>query len=145
MHEVLSGAGFDTVLSPDILGQMWAKWVFIASMSAVTTLMRGTIGEVADQPGGIGFATAVVAECAAVAAAAGHPVPLARLDRIRADTTEPGAARATSLYRDLTAGYPIEGEQIIGDLVERAHRLDVAVPLLELVRLNLRVYQARVG
>nr|WP_211291769.1 ketopantoate reductase C-terminal domain-containing protein [Amycolatopsis sulphurea] len=80
-----------------------------------------------------------------MAAAAGHPVPPARLDRIRADTTEPAAPRATLLYRDLTAGYPVEGEQIIGDLVECAHRLGVAVPLLELVRPNLRVHQARVG
>ncbi|GAA3565316.1 ketopantoate reductase family protein [Amycolatopsis ultiminotia] len=145
VHETLSGAGFDATLSPDIVGQMWAKWVFIASLGAVTALMRGTIGEVADQPGGIEFAEAVVAECAAVAEAAGHPVPAARLAGIRADASEPGSGRAPSLYRDLTAGSGVEGEQIFGDLVDRARKLGAEVPLLELVRLNLRVHQARVG
>ncbi|MBB4683238.1 ketopantoate reductase family protein [Amycolatopsis jiangsuensis] len=143
VHEALSGAGFDTALSPDIAGEMWAKWVFIAALGAVTVLMRGTIGEVADQPGGIAFAEAVVAECAAVAAAAGHPVPRQRLESIRADASEPGTPRATSLYRDLIAGLGVEDEQIFGDLVDRGRRLGVAVPLLELVRLNLRVHQAR--
>ncbi|WP_432844904.1 2-dehydropantoate 2-reductase [Amycolatopsis sp. CA-161197] len=145
VHELLSGAGFDTALSPDITAAMWAKWVFIASIGAVTSLMRGTVGDVAGQPGGIAFAEAVVAECAAVAAASGHPLDAAALENARGSVTEVGSPRAPSLYRDLTAGLPVEGEQIFGDLVERAHALGVSVPLLELVRLNLRVYQARLG
>ncbi|MEU4672766.1 2-dehydropantoate 2-reductase [Amycolatopsis sp. NPDC023774] len=144
-HELLSGAGFDTALSPDITAAMWAKWVFIASIGAVTSLMRGTVGDVAGQPGGIAFAEAVVAECAAVAAAAGHPPAAAVLANARGTVTEVGSPRAPSLYRDLTAGLPVEGEQIFGDLVDRAHALGVSVPLLELVRLNLRVYQSRLG
>ncbi|MEV4602022.1 2-dehydropantoate 2-reductase [Amycolatopsis sp. NPDC049253] len=144
-HELLSGAGFDTVLSPDITAAMWAKWVFIASIGAVTSLMRGTVGDVAGQPGGIAFAEAVVAECAAVAAAAGYPLAAAALENARSTVTEVGSPRAPSLYRDLTAGLPVEGEQIFGDLVDRAHALGVSVPLLELVRLNLRVYQSRLG
>ncbi|WP_326836240.1 2-dehydropantoate 2-reductase [Amycolatopsis rhabdoformis] len=145
LAEVLSGVGFDTVLSPDITAAMWAKWVFIASIGAVTSLMRGTVGDVAGRPGGIAFAEAVVAECAAVAAAAGYPVEATALENARASVTQVGSPRAPSLYRDLTAGLPVEGEQIFGDLVDRAHALGVSVPLLELVRLNLRVYQARLG
>ncbi|MEV8614380.1 2-dehydropantoate 2-reductase [Amycolatopsis sp. NPDC051373] len=145
VHELLSGAGFDTALSPDITAAMWAKWVFIASIGAVTSLMRGTVGDVAGQPGGIAFAEAVVAECAAVAAAAGHPLEAAALETARGSVTEVGSPRAPSLYRDLTAGLPVEGEQIFGDLVDRAHGLGVSVPLLELVRLNLRVYRSRLG
>ncbi|WP_329062601.1 ketopantoate reductase family protein [Amycolatopsis sp. NBC_01480] len=145
VHAELSGAGFDTTLSDAILADMWGKWVFIASLGAVTSLMRGNVGEVADQPGGIEFAEAVVAECAAVAEAAGYPVPAASLANTRAAVTEPGSPRAPSLYRDLSSGLDVEGEQIFGDLVDRAHKLGVAVPLLELVRLNLRVYRARRG
>ncbi|WIX75762.1 2-dehydropantoate 2-reductase [Amycolatopsis carbonis] len=144
-HELLSGAGFDTALSSDITAAMWAKWVFIASIGAVTSLMRGTVGDVAAQPGGIAFAEAVVAECAAVAAATGHPLEAAALENARGSVTEVGSPRAPSLYRDLTAGLPVEGEQIFGDLVDRAHSLGVSVPLLELVRLNLRVYQSKLG
>ncbi|MGW4485223.1 2-dehydropantoate 2-reductase [Amycolatopsis sp. NPDC004368] len=145
VHELLSGAGFDTALSADISTAMWAKWVYIASIGAVTSLMRGTVGDVAGEPGGIAFAEAVVAECAAVAAAAGYPVEPASLEQTRATVTEVGSPRGPSLFRDLMAGLPVEGEQIFGDLVDRAHSLGVSVPLLELVRLNLRVYQSRLG
>ncbi len=49
---VLGGAGFETRQAADIVSEMWAKWVFIASTGAVTCLMRGTVGEVASTPGG---------------------------------------------------------------------------------------------
>jgi 2-dehydropantoate 2-reductase len=143
VHNVLSGTGFDVTVSGDILGVMWAKWVFIASTGAVNCLMRGTIGEVVATPGGPEFAEAVVAECAAVAAAAGHPVPQAELDNTRATVTTPGSPFASSLYRDLVQGNGIEAEHIFGDLVTRARDLDVPTPLLDLVTLHLRVYQAR--
>ncbi|HWD02583.1 MAG TPA: 2-dehydropantoate 2-reductase [Amycolatopsis sp.] len=145
VHELLSDAGFPATLASDITARMWAKWVFIASIGAVTALMRGTVGDVAGQPGGIAFAESVVAECAAVAKAAGYPVAATALENARANVTEVGSPRTPSLYRDLTAGLPVEGEQIFGDLVDRAHALGVSVPLLELVRLNLRVYQSRLG
>ncbi|SNS44200.1 2-dehydropantoate 2-reductase [Streptosporangium subroseum] len=142
-HRALGGAGFDARLSGDIIGEMWAKWVFIAATGAVTCLMRGTVGEVASVPGGIEFAEAVVAECAAIAAAAGHAVPEKELQNTRDTVTAPDSSFASSLYRDLISGRGIEGEHIFGDLVLRARRLGVAVPLLDLVTLHLRVYQGR--
>ena len=47
-----------------------------------------------------------------------------------------------SMYRDLAAGHHVEGEHIVGDLVDRAHALGVPVPLFEAARVNLRVYEA---
>ncbi|WP_218177852.1 ketopantoate reductase C-terminal domain-containing protein [Amycolatopsis australiensis] len=123
---------------------MWAKWVFIAAVGAVNSLMRATIGDVVAVPGGAEFAEAVVAEAAAVAEAAGYPVPAADLAATRRAVTDPGTG-GSSLYRDLLGGHPVEGEQIFGDLTARARALGVAVPLLDLVTLQLRVYQHRIG
>ncbi|MBO0875757.1 MAG: 2-dehydropantoate 2-reductase [Pseudonocardia sp.] len=144
VHSGFSGAGFDTSISADIVGDMWSKWVFIASIGTVTCLMRGTIGDVNAVPDGTGFAEAVVAESAAVAAAAGHPVPDAELKAISATVTAQGSPVASSTYRDLMAGLPVEAEQIFGDLVARARRLGVPTPLLDLATLHLRVHQHRV-
>lgn len=144
VHNVLSDIGFDTSESEDIVGVMWAKWVFIASTGAVNCLMRGTIGEVAAVPGGTAFAEAVVSECAAIAAAAGHPVPRHELHNTRTTVTTPGSPFASSLYRDLVQGNSIEGNHIFGDLVSRARDLDVPVPLLDLVTAHLEVHQNRV-
>ncbi|MCW2877782.1 MAG: 2-dehydropantoate 2-reductase [Sphaerisporangium sp.] len=143
VERVLGGAGFDTALSGDIVGEMWAKWVLIAATGAVTCLMRGTVGEVEAVPGGAAFAEAVVAECAAVAAAAGHAVPDKALAFARETVTTPGSPFASSLYRDLVAGKSTEGEHIVGDLVSQARRLGVAVPLLDLATMHLRVNQSR--
>jgi len=57
--------------------------------------------------------------------------------------TAQGSVATASLYRDLTTGQRVEVEQIFGDLVARANDLGVPVPLLELVTLQLRVYQHR--
>jgi 2-dehydropantoate 2-reductase len=51
-----------------------AKWVFIVSIGAVTSLMRAPVGDIVAVAGGEAFARAVLAEAAAAAAAAGHPV-----------------------------------------------------------------------
>ena len=139
----LSGAGFDVSVAPDIIAAMWHKWVFIATVGALTCLMRGTIGDVVAVPGGADLGPAMLAEATAVAAAAGYPVPADSIASTTATVTDPGSASASSMYRDVTAGQPVEVEQILGDLVRRARLLCVATPLLDLATAHLRVYQHR--
>lgn len=141
---LLSGAGFTVDVSADIVSAMWSKWVFIASIGALTCLLRGTVGEVAAAPGGSGVGSAILAEAASVAAAAGHP--LSRSDRRNTlrILTEPGSSMTSSLYRDLRAGRGTEVEQILGDLIRRARAFGVATPLLDLATLALRVHEQRI-
>src|SRR6202030_525917 len=72
LDATLRGAGFDARLSTDIMQAMWEKWVQLASLGAVTCLMRGTIGEVVAAPGGAELSLKVVDESGAVANACGH-------------------------------------------------------------------------
>jgi 2-dehydropantoate 2-reductase len=144
VHEALSGAGFSTSLSETIVAAMWAKWVFIASLGAVNVLGGGTVGEVAQAPGGTDLAAAVIAEAASVAAAANYPVPEPDLARIRSMLTNAESADTSSLFRDYRAGLPVEAEQIFGDLVARAAHLDVPTPLLQAATVRLRVHNAGV-
>jgi 2-dehydropantoate 2-reductase len=136
----LRSAGFDANASPRIMHEMWRKWITLASLGAINVLTRGTIGEV-EAAGGAPVAWRVIDEAVAVAAAEGFaPAPEA-VDGARAYLTAPGAATTSSLYRDLLAGNRVEGEHIIGDLVERARAHGLATPLLEAVRVSLRVYE----
>jgi 2-dehydropantoate 2-reductase len=144
IHDVdtaLRDAGFPARIADDIVREMWEKWVYLASVGAVTCLMRGTVGEIASAPGGRRFAEQVVAECAAVAAAAGTPISDAARARTLATVTDATSNTTSSMYRDLRAGNPVEADHIIGDLVDRAHRHDVDVPVLDLTYTNLSVYQ----
>jgi 2-dehydropantoate 2-reductase len=141
----LGEAGFDVDVRADIMAAMWHKWVFIATVGALTCLMRGTVGDIAAVPGGRGLAEAILAEAAAVAAAAGFPVPGDELAATRARMTEAGSSFASSMYRDVEAGRRTEVEQILGDLTARARARSVSTPRLDLATLHLRVYERRLG
>ncbi|MFI7430869.1 ketopantoate reductase family protein [Micromonospora sp. NPDC049836] len=143
--EALSGAGFDLAVAPDILRAMWHKWVFISTLGALNTLVRGTVGDAVAVPGGDDLGPRIAAEAAAVAAAAGHPVPEPVLGQVRAFVTRPGSADTASLYRDLAAGQPTEAEQIFGDLTARARALGVPTPLLDATTVALRVHEQRLA
>lgn len=138
----LSDAGFAVTVSPDVLGAMWHKWVFISTLGALTTLMRGSVGDVVTA-GGAWLGPALLSEAAAVASAAGHPLPEPLRDRITAGVTRADSPDTASLYRDTAAGLPTEGEHILGDLTTRARQLGVDTPLLDLAALHLRVHELR--
>jgi 2-dehydropantoate 2-reductase len=136
----LGDAGFEFAVSDEIVAQMWAKWVFIATIAALTGLMRGTVGDIVAVPGGRDLGPAILAETSAVAAAAGYPVPEARLASIRQTVTQDGSPVTASLSRDVSEGRPAEVEPMLGDLARRGAELGVATPLLDLASMNLRIY-----
>ncbi|MEU8761516.1 ketopantoate reductase family protein [Streptomyces sp. NPDC048659] len=144
-REVLASAGVTVSVPADVLAAMWHKWVFISTFGAVTSLMRGTVGDVNAVPGGTELGTALLDEISAVSAAAGHPVPEEERRATLDVVTATGSPMVPSLYRDLTAGRPTEVEHVFGDLTARARALAVPTPLLDLATLHLRVHQARVG
>ncbi|MEV0041041.1 ketopantoate reductase family protein [Streptomyces sp. NPDC050804] len=141
--ELLGGAGFDVTVSENILAQMWHKWVFIATAGAITCLMRGTVGDIVSVPGGTEYAKAVLAETAAVSAAAGFPLPDERFATLQKTLTQPDSSFGPSFYRDVMAGRPTEVEHVFGDLTGRAAALSVSTPLMDLATMNLRVYEHR--
>ncbi|MFC0029599.1 ketopantoate reductase family protein [Micromonospora chaiyaphumensis] len=143
LTEALSGADFDFAVSPDIRTAMWHKWVFISTLGALNTLVRGSVGDATAVPGGDRLGPQIAAEAAAVAAAAGHPVPKQTLDNVRAFVTRPGSDDTASLYRDLVGGQPTEVEQIFGDLTARARALGVPTPLLDATTVAVRVHEQR--
>jgi 2-dehydropantoate 2-reductase len=142
---VMQGAGFDARLSETIELDMWEKWILLASLGGINSLMRGTIGQVRAAPGGEAFALAFIDECAAVAAACGFAPRAAYLAGVKGMLTTVDSGATSSMYRDLVAGQKVEAEQIVGDLVKRGEAAGVKVPLLAAAFANLSVYQAGLG
>jgi 2-dehydropantoate 2-reductase len=62
----------------------------------------------------------------------------------KAGLTATGSTQTSSMYRDLQRGVPIEADQIIGDLVERARLAGIETPLLAAIYTHLCVHQRRV-
>jgi 2-dehydropantoate 2-reductase len=143
LDATLQGAGFDARLSPDIMQAMWEKWVQLASLGAITCLMRGTIGEIVTAPGGAEQSIDVVNESAAVATACGYKPSEKVLSIHAAVMTAPGSSLTSSMYRDLRKGAPVEADHILGDFIERGSAHGVTTPLLKAAFVNLRIYQDR--
>lgn len=138
-------AGFDAQLSTDIRNEMWRKWIMLASLGGLTCLMRGNIGEIAGASGGKAAALQVLSEVVAVARAEGAVASDAFIQDVATMLTAENSSGASSMYRDLQKGNPIEAEQFIGDLVVRARAHSVVTPLLDVVLANLSVYQNRLA
>lgn len=142
---LMQGAGFTARLTPRIAGEMWDKWVLLASLGGITCLMRGTVGEIVAAPGGKAFAERFLDEVVQVVNAVGEAPSEGYLAGVRRTLTEAGSRHASSMYRDLTKGAPVEADQIIGDLVARAQKAGLATPLLALAHASLSVYQNRLA
>ena len=138
----LSGPEFDSNPSHTIVPDMWEKWVFLATVGAATTLMRGTIGDINAAPGGSEFATRLADEAIATATAAGHPPRPGAVALLR-ETVAGTQSMASSMYRDLVQGAPVEADAILGDLVAEAARHGVATPMLSAAYTALSVYSAK--
>jgi 2-dehydropantoate 2-reductase len=139
----LTVPGFEFSISSDPIAAMWHKWVFIATLGALTCMMRGTVGDIVAFPTGPDLGPGILAEAAAISAAASHPVPDPQIEATRAAVTQAGSPLASSLYRDVSEGAGTEVEHVLGDLVARARTFGIATPLLDLATLHLRVYERR--
>src|SRR2546422_10192565 len=120
---------------------MWDKWVQLASLGAVTCLMRGTIGEIVAAPGGAELSIDVGNESATVATVCGYKPSEKVLSIHAAAMTAPGSSLTSSMYRDLRKGAPVEADHILGDFIARGSAHRVAKPVLKAAFVNLRVYQ----
>lgn len=137
-----SGGAFAATLSADVTAQMWAKWVFLAAFAGTNVLSGGTLGQASSAPGGVETITALLAETASVAEAAGYRPSDGKLAKDLAILTDTTSGNRASMDKDRRAGRPVEDEAIIGDLVDRADRAGLAVPLLRATRMALGVYRS---
>lgn len=141
----MQGAGFKARASSEIMQEMWNKWMLLASGGGLTCLLRGNVGEIEAVAGGTALAQRLVDEVISVATAEGYPPSAATNERVRTTLTAKSSQFATSMYRDLAGGLPVEAEQIVGDMVARARNFALPTPLLDSSVVQLRVYQDRLA
>jgi 2-dehydropantoate 2-reductase len=141
VREVFQGAGFDTAISGDILLDMWQKWVFLASVGAITCLLGESIGEIVAVPGGTDLSLSALRECAAIAGACGYPLSEAFLAEKSSQLTAPASSLTSSMYRDRKEQAPVEVDSILADLIERGRKHGISAPILQAAFVSLTIYQ----
>ncbi len=136
-------ARFDSRLSEAVMQDMWEKFVLLATMAAMTCLMRANIGEIMQADDGEALMVRTLAECDAAARAAGHPSRPEFLARSTSVLTERGSNFAASMLRDLERGGPTEGAHIVGDTLARSDAAGLEAPMLRVAWCHLQAYEAR--
>jgi 2-dehydropantoate 2-reductase len=131
--------------SQNVLQDMWEKWVFLASIAASTSLMRGPVGVIVASPGGRDFLLGILDECSAVAKAAGHEPGGPFFQRIKGQLTAEGSPMTASMFRDIKAGAKVEADHVIGDMIARADAAKVPSPKLRIAYTHLKAYEKQLG
>ncbi len=136
-------AGIDHVASADIPQEQWIKYSFLTALAAGTCLMRADVGTIVASDHGSAFMQALYAECLAVAAQAGQPIPAKAQEIALGAITKAGSPIKASMLRDLEAGQRVEAAHIVGDMLGRALAAGQAAPLLQAAYCHLQAYEAQ--
>jgi 2-dehydropantoate 2-reductase len=129
----------------NVMQDMWEKFVMISAMAGMNSLMRGNVGEIVATREGPSLMVEALAECQAVAEAAGFPPRPQHRAQVKDMITEPGSANSASMRNDLEAGGRTEAEAIIGDMLRRAKGFGLATPLLRAAYAHLQVHENRLA
>lgn len=143
--DAFGDAGFDSKASPQIMQEMWEKWVFLASLAGSTCLFRAPLGDILATPDGEAVIERLFAECRAVAAENGTPVREAFVERARAILFAHGSSMTASMLRDVRNDSRTEADHVLGDLIRRGGAAQHAQGELTVLRIaysQLKAYEA---
>lgn len=127
--------------SQNIMQDMWEKWVFLSSLAASTSLMRTSVGNILAAPGGRDFLLGMLDETSAIATASGYTLAGPFFERVKGMLTTEGSPMTASMFRDVKAGFPVEADHVIGDLIARGDAAKVPVPKLRIAYTHLKAYE----
>jgi 2-dehydropantoate 2-reductase len=133
-------AGFDAVLSDQILSELWIKFILLATNASVMAVARQPIGKLRDDPDMRPQFVAAYNEVIAVGKARGVKLPANTLDMMLAFNAGAPPTMKPSMALDLERGNRIELPWLGGKVVELGRTLGVPTPTHALMYAALKPY-----
>ncbi len=133
-------AGFDAVLSEQILTELWMKFILLATNASMMSLTRQPIGKLRDDPDMRPHFVAAYREVIDVGRAQGVTLPPDTLDKMLAFNAGAPPAMKASMALDLERGNRIELPWLGGKVVELGRRAGVPTPTHALMYAALKPY-----
>lgn len=140
IEQALGGTKASFLLSEHIERDIWHKYLFIAAIAGITTLMRSPVGPIRETTGGTDFIRNVFREIEAIMLAHRAPLDGDIVDRHMETTDRMSFEMKSSMLRDMEKGYAVEGEHLHGYLLQLAERHGLEAPRLQAIYHNLKVY-----
>lgn len=133
-------ANFETVLSEQIVTELWLKFILLATNASVMALTRRPIGELRDDPDMRPHFIAAYQEVIDVGRASGAALPADTLDRMLTFNRNAPPTMKASMALDLDRGNRIELPWLGGKVVEMGRKLGVPTPTHSLMYAALKPY-----
>ncbi|MEB1806404.1 MAG: 2-dehydropantoate 2-reductase [Bacillaceae bacterium] len=132
-------------VSENILQDMWHKYLFITTLSGITTLMRSSIGPILEVQGGEKLTLQLFNETASIMRAANAPIAADIVDKQMTIMKKQHYTMKASMLRDIEKGITIEADHLQGYLLTLAEQFHLDVPLLRIIYHHLKVYEINVN
>jgi 2-dehydropantoate 2-reductase len=143
LKALFDATGVECRLSPEIVRELWWKLVHLATVAGMTCLMRANIGEIVRTPEGSALFTSFLESNAAIAAHFGHRPDEAFLRTYRELFRSRSAPYEASMLRDLEKGGPIEGEHILGFMLNKCREAGLPDTLHLAAYTHVKAYEER--
>jgi 2-dehydropantoate 2-reductase len=140
LRDFCAAAGFEGVLSPDIMVPIWEKFILLVPLSGLNALTRQPLGKWREDPDLLALYEAALSETVAVGRAEGIRLPSDIVDKTLATMRSMPPHHTTSMGNDLLRGNRLELPWFAGKVVELGRRHAIATPANGFIFAALKPY-----
>ncbi|MBV8934652.1 MAG: 2-dehydropantoate 2-reductase, partial [Alphaproteobacteria bacterium] len=140
LGDLCKAAGFDGVLSTDVMVPIWEKFILIVPLSGLNALTRLPLGRWRDDHDLLALYEAALRETVAVGLAEGVRLPPDSADRTFAQMRSMPPHHTTSMGNDLLRGKRLELPWFAGKVVELGRRHGIPTPANGFIYAALKLY-----
>jgi 2-dehydropantoate 2-reductase len=140
LRDLCKAAGFEGVLSTDIMVPVWEKFLLLVPLCGLNALTRLPLGKWRDDPDLLALYEAALRETVAVGIAEGIRLPPDSIDKTVAIMRSMPPYHTTSMGSDLIRGNRLELPWFAGKVVELGRRHGIATPVNGFIYAALKPY-----
>ena len=140
LKALCAAAGFEGILSPDIMVPVWQKFALLVPLSGLNALTRRPLGEYRADPDLSALLEAALRETIAVGLAEGVNLPPDSFGRTMAQIHSMPPYHMVSMGNDLLRGTRLELPWFAGKVVELGRRHGIPTPANSFIYAALKLY-----
>src|SRR5712691_12083809 len=140
LKALCDAAGFEGILSPDIMVPVWQKFILLVPLSGLNALTRRPLGEYRADPDLYALLEATLRETIAVGLAEGVNLPPDSFDKTLAQIHSMPPYHMVSMGNDLLRGNRLELPWFAGKVVELGRRRAIPTPANGFIYTALKLY-----
>ncbi|KKK36772.1 2-dehydropantoate 2-reductase [Mesobacillus campisalis] len=141
LEDAFQGTKARITLSDQIQQDMWHKYLFISTLSGVTSLFQAPIGPIRDQEYGLETVRSLLAECGRVMRSVNAPLA-GNIEEVQADKImQMGYNMKSSLQRDMEKGLKTEADHFFKYLLDLGRANNIHTPVIAAIYTNLKIYE----